>query len=503
MTTKLRLRLLTIFAGVVVSLVSAVTSFAAVDHQNRLPNIVLIYADDLGWGDVHANNPDGCKIPTPHMDRVAAEGLTLTDMHSASAVCSPSRYALLTGRYSWRSRLQRSIVYPNMDYLIDPDRLTLPEMLNKQGYYSGIVGKWHLGTEYDRAVDEDLPAGPIGDGRHVAKGPLTQGFDYFYGAYTNGETIMIENDREVLNLPKLEDVLPLHTRKAVEFIQRRGGLKIYKRRVPFFLFFSMTSPHFPLVPSEEWKGRTGMGDYADFVAQTDHSIGDVLAAIEQVGLEDETIVIVTSDNGSPGNFALPLQKQYGHLANGPFRGHKGDIWEGGHRVPCFIRWPGVVEPGRSSDALTSQTDFMSTFAEMAGIHLPDHAGEDSISFLPVLKGSESGLRTDLVSHSFDGRFAVRKGDWKLIFAPGSGAWGAPRDPQAAAKGMPPVQLYNMKTDPSETTNLQADYPSAVWHLTQVLEQHIDQGRSTPGKPQNNDVTVDYRSISKDYPNTSQ
>ena len=212
MTTKLRLRLLTIFAGVVVSLVSAVTSFAAVDHQNRLPNIVLIYADDLGWGDVHANNPDGCKIPTPHMDRVAAEGLTLTDMHSASAVCSPSRYALLTGRYSWRSRLQRSIVYPNMDYLIDPDRLTLPEMLNKQGYYSGIVGKWHLGTEYDRAVDEDLPTGPIGDGRHVAKGPLTQGFDYFYGAYTNGETIMIENDREVLNLPKLEDVLPLHTR---------------------------------------------------------------------------------------------------------------------------------------------------------------------------------------------------------------------------------------------------------------------------------------------------
>ena len=246
-----------------------------------------------------------------------------------------------------------------------------------------------------------------------------------------------------------------------------------------------------------------MGDYADFVAETDHSIGDVLAAIEQVGLEDETIVIVTSDNGSPGNFALPLQKQYGHLANGPFRGHKGDIWEGGHRVPCFIRWPGVVEPGRSSDALTSQTDFMSTFAEMAGIHLPDNAGEDSISFLPVLKGSESGLRTDLVSHSFDGRFAVRKGDWKLIFAPGSGAWGAPRDPQAAAKGMPPVQLYNMKTDPSETTNLQADYPSAVWHLTQVLEQHIDRGRSTPGQPQNNDVTVDYRSISKDYPNTSQ
>ena len=285
------------FAFLVCCLAVAGVRTGACADENRRPNILFILADDLGWGDVHANNPGACKIPTPHMDRVAEEGLTLTDMHSASAVCSPSRYALLTGRYSWRSRLQRSIVYPNMDYLIDPDRLTLPEMLNKQGYYSGIVGKWHLGSEYDRAVDEDLPAGPIRDGRHVAKGPLTQGFDYFYGAYTNGETIMIENDREVLNLPKLEDVLPLHTRKAVEFIQRRGGLKIYKRRVPFFLFFSMTSPHFPLVPSEEWKGRTGMGDYADFVAETDHSIGDVLAAIEQVGLEDETIVIVTSDHG--------------------------------------------------------------------------------------------------------------------------------------------------------------------------------------------------------------
>jgi arylsulfatase A len=496
-------RLFTISSGVVAILVSVAPSFAEVDHQNRLPNIVLIYADDLGWGDVNANNPDGCKIPTPHMDRVAAEGLTLTDMHSASAVCSPSRYALLTGRYSWRSRLQRSIAYPNMDYLIDPQRLTLPEMLNKQGYYSGIIGKWHLGTEYDRAVDKELPVGPIDDGRQISKGPRTQGFDYFYGAYTNGETIMIENDREVLKLPKLEDVLPLHTRKAVEFIERHGGSKISNRRVPFFLYFAMTSPHSPLVPSKEWKGKTGMGDYVDFVAETDHSIGKVLAAIEQVGIENDTIVIVTSDNGAPRNFVLPLHKKYGHSANGPFRGHKGDIWEGGHRVPCFIKWPGVIRPGRTSAALTCQTDFMSTLAEMAGIHLADDAGEDSISFLPVLKGSETGLRTDLVSHSFEGRFAIRKGEWKLIFAPGSGAWSAPQDPQAAASGMPPLQLYNMKTDPSEKANLQANYPSAVWHLTEVLEQQIDVGRSTPGKPQTNDVTVDYRHISKDYPQTSK
>jgi arylsulfatase A-like enzyme len=360
-----------------------------------------------------------------------------------------------------------------------------------------------LGTEYNRAKDEELRAGPIDDGRRITKGPLTQGFDYFFGSYTNGETIMIENDREVLKLPRLEDVLPLHTRKAVEFIERRGGSKIAKRRVPFFLYFAMTSPHFPLVPSEQWKGKTGMGDYADFVAETDDALGKVLAAIERGSMEDETILIVTSDNGAPGNYAVPLQKKYGHLANGPFRGHKGDIWEGGHRVPCFIKWPGVIKPGRTSAALICQTDFMSTFAEMAGIHLAHDTGEDSVSFLPVLRGAESGLRTDLVSHSFDGRFAIRKGEWKLIFAPGSGGWSAPQDPKAAAMGMPPVQLYNMKTDPSEETNVQAEYPSAVWHLAKVLEQHIQLGRSTPGEPQTNDVGVDYRGISKDYPTTSK
>jgi arylsulfatase A-like enzyme len=480
-------------------LFSRMSTYAAVDHQIRLPNIVLVYADDLGWGDVHANNPDGCKIPTPHMDRVAAEGLTLTDVHSASGVCSPSRYSLLTGRYCWRSSLQRSIAYPNMDYLIDPKRLTLPEMLNKQGYYSGAIGKWHLDSEYEHAADEQWPAGPTDGGRRIAKGPLSHGFDYYYGTYTNGQDIMIENDREVFKVSKLEDVLPLHTRKAVEFIEKHGGTEIENRRVPLFLYFALISPHDPLVPTDEWKGKTGMGDYADFVAQSDHAVGELLAALSRVGIEDETIFIVTSDNGAPGIFAKPLKARYGHTSSGPFRGYKGDIWEGGHRVACFIKWPGVIDPGRTSDALVCQTDFFATFADMASIQCADATAEDSISFLHLLKGADSGLRTDLVSHSFNGRFAIRKGKWKLIFGAGSGAWTNPQDREAASKGMPPVQLYNLGTDPSETTNLQAKYPNVVWHLSTLLEEQIDRGRSTPGNEQSNDVAIDYRKISEDHP----
>lgn len=490
------------FSAVVVLLLQDVSLQAAVDHSNSLPNIVLIYADDLGWGDVQANNPEGGKIPTPNIDRVAAEGLTLTDMHSGSAVCSPSRYALLTGRYSWRSRLQRSIAYPNMDFLIDRHRQTLPEMLNKQGFYSGIVGKWHLGIEYQRAKKHNLAPGPIENGRRVFKGPLTQGFDYYYGCYTNGQDIMIENDRDVFKVARLEDLLPLHTEKTVDFIRRRAGVKIENRRVPFFLYFALTSPHGPLVPSDDWKGKTGMGDYADFVAQTDDSVGQILAAIEQAGVESETIVIVTSDNGVPANYAKPLFNEYEHTGSGPFRGYKGDIWEGGHRVPCFIKWPGVVQPGRRSDALVSQTDFFATFAEMAGIHCADQTAEDSVSFLHLLKGAATGTRTTLVSHSFNGRFSIRNHQWKLIFSPGSGGWSSPQDTKAAAKGLPPAQLYDLSTDPQEANNLQADYPSVVWQLTQLLEEQIDRGRSTPGQAQQNDVAVDYRKSLEDYPSSN-
>jgi arylsulfatase A-like enzyme len=431
------------------------------------------------------------------MDRVAKEGMVFTDAHSASSVCSPSRYALLTGRYPWRTRLQKSICYVNEGPLITADRLTLPKLLFGEGYHTAMVGKWHLGCNYVGEYKKgELPkSGPIANGRKILYGPFSKGFQYYYGAYTNGLEVQIENDREVFRVEKLEDIMPLHTRKAVEYIEQRAKTK-NARRVPFFLHYAMVAPHTPLVPSVKYKGSTGLGDYADFLAETDGAVTAVLDALDRTGLAGETIVIFTTDNGTPESSERKLrgQKSSAHL-----RGYKGDAWDGGHRVPTFIRWPGVIKPGSTSNALVCQTDFLATFAELAGIHLPDNAGEDSVSLLSVLKGAPSGLRDTLVSHSFYGRFAFRQGPWKLQFSPGSGGWSRPRDINAAKNGLSPIQLYNLKTDPGEKNNLHAKYPGVVWHMTRKFEQQIESGSSTPGKPQSNEAAVDIRKTHMDYP----
>jgi arylsulfatase A-like enzyme len=316
--------------------------------------------------------------------------------------------------------------------------------------------------------------------------------------------IFVENDRTV-GVPTVEktwvrkgpahkdfeavDVLPTLAKKAVEFIDRNASK-------PFFLYLPLTSPHTPIVPSVAWQGKSGLGPYGDFVMETDWALGEVLKALDRSGVAKDTIVIFTSDNGcSPAAGVRDLEAK-GHFPSQAFRGYKADIWDGGHRVPFIVRWPAVVKPGGTCGRLVSLTDLMATAADLLGAKLPDSAGEDSVSFLPLLRGEDRPVRETVIHHSISGRFAIRDERWKLEFCPGSGGWASPKDPEALKQGLPALQLYDMAADPGEKSNLAAKHPEAVERLTKLLEKHVADGRSTPGAPQKNDVDVDLR---KDRP----
>ncbi len=462
--------------------------------EDPRPNIVLIFADDMGYGEIKALHPAG-KIDTPHFDRIAAEGMVFTDAHSSSSVCTPSRYSLLTGRYSWRTRLQSGVMGGMGQPLISPGRLTLPALLRQRGYHTACIGKWHLGMNMP---GDTYMTGPI------LNGPVTRGFHEFFGISASLDMppyAFIRNDRFTAPLDTQKelypdrvgpaaadfeavDVLPAFTAEALDYIGRRAG-----DSRPFFLYLPLTSPHTPIAPAAEWQGLSDLGPYGDFVMQTDAAVGAVLDALDTAGIADRTLVIFTSDNGfAPAAGTAALESQ-GHFPSGPFRGYKADIWEGGHRVPFLVRWPGRVAPGTTSDAIVALNDIMATCAEIAGANLPANAGEDSISFLSVLKGGESA-RQSIIHHSIDGRFAIREGNWKLALCPGSGGWGAPRDHAAAQQGLPPIQLYDLANDIGETANLQAEHPALVSHLVNLLEEKVANGRSTPGPPQANDADID-------------
>lgn len=457
------------------------------------PNIVVILADDLGYGDVHCLNPDRGKIPTPNYDRLAAEGMTFTDAHSGSSVCSPTRYGLLTGRYAWRTRLQKGVLTDYVKPLIAADRLTVAGLLKQNGYVSACVGKWHLGFTVEgwdqaRGVargkgDKYGKGAPVGS---VTKdGPLTRGFDEFFGFYRAATIKSVFEGDKVTEIVEPVDVLPKLTGRATRFIEERA-----KSDQPFFLYFALNSPHLPLVPSKPWKGKSGLGDYGDFVMETDGAVGEVLEALDRAGVADNTLVIASSDNGFEfGTRAADELAAKGHFPSARFRGYKTDIWEGGHRVPFFARWPGRVTPGSEYPGFICLNDLMATCAEILEVDLPDDAGEDSQSILPVLLGKQAGpVRDSVVHHSGNGRFAVRQGKWKLELCPGSGGRGGkPSDASARKQGLPEVQLYDLSTDLGETRNLQAEYPEVVKRLRTLLERQVKEGRSTPGKAQQNDV----------------
>ena len=516
------MRQLLIFACTV--LCAAGTPAPAAEVKPTRPNLVVIYADDLGYGDVQCYNPDRGKIPTPSVDRLASQGMRFTDAHSSSGVCSPSRYTLLTGRYHWRTRLQSGIVGKWGAPLIAPDRLTLAGLLRQSGYRSACVGKWHLGWDWPIGPEERpflaprAKADAIATDRHraawrrvfsqpIGGGPTARGFDHYFGTDVPNwpPYCFIEDDRTV-GIPSeflparllrnnlaslqgpalkgwtLEPILPTLGDRAVRFIQdSAAGSR------PFFLYMPLTAPHTPLAVTEEWRGKSGLNTYADFVMETDAVVGRVLKAIDDAGAADRTLVLFTSDNGcAPYIGAADLERQ-GHFPSGPLRGYKSDAWEGGHRMPFIVRWPGVVEPGSVCDRLVHQADVMATFADIVGQRLPDNAGEDSLSLLPLLRGEDREIRETAVSQSARGLLAVRRGPWKLIFGKGSGGW----SPGEAAH---PAQLYNLGDDLPERQNLYADQPEIVTQLDELMKHLIHEGRSRPGPARANDVPVRWKPL---------
>jgi arylsulfatase A-like enzyme len=468
------------------------------------PNIVYILADDMGYGDVQILNPERGRIRTPHLDRLASQGMTFTDAHSGSSVCTPTRYGLLTGRYAWRTRLQKGVLDGSDDPpLIAADRLTVPALLRQHGYATAAIGKWHLGFQSERRAGAASVAAPAAAGKkgefgraglpvgaRIIGGPIARGFDYFWGC-SNARTMsgLIENDRVIENLPPIR-MLPRLEQQAVKYIADHAGAAKYGK--PFFLYVPLTSPHTPILPTPEWQGKSGLGTYGDFVMQTDAVVGRILAALDQAGLANNTLVIFTADNGCSPQADTPGLEKKGHFASANLRGYKADIWEGGHRVPFFARWPGQIPAASTSNQLTCLTDFMATCAELLGVTLPANAGEDSISLLPALRGTKRASgREAIVHHSIQGMFSMREGPWKLAFCPGSGGWAKPGDAEARRQGLPEIQLYDLSRDLAEARNLHAGKPAVITRLTALLTRTIDEGRSTPGPRQPNDVAVQF------------
>lgn len=483
------------------------------------PNIVYVLADDLGYGDVQCMFAGG-KIATPEIDRLAKAGMIFTDAHTSSAVCTPTRYGVLTGRYNWRTSLQKGVLGGFSQPLINADRLTVASLLKQHGYATACVGKWHLGMNWPLKNGETADDGGdfsrgYADGMKVdytapiQDGPLDRGFDFFFGisASLDMPPYVFIRDRLATEIPTKEaalwpnrkgpvgdnfrtvDVLPRVTEEAVAFIDARAADA--KAGKPFFLYMPLNSPHTPIVPAPQWQGKSGINDYADFVMQSDWSIGQVLAALDRHGIADDTLVIVTSDNGCSPQADFPELRKHGHEPSGVFRGHKADIYEGGHRVPFVVRWPGKVKPNTVCDSTVCLTDLMATCADIVGQALPANAGEDSVSLLPALLGAaDAPLREATVHHSINGSFSIRQGDWKLALCPGSGGWSQPRPGAKATQDLPPVQLFDLAKDAAEQHNVADQHPDVVRRMTRLLEKYVAQGRSTPGSLQPNDTEID-------------
>jgi arylsulfatase A-like enzyme len=450
------------------------------------PNIVFIMADDLGYGDVHCLAPATSKIPTPHADKLASHGMIFTDAHSGSSVCTPTRYGVMTGRYAWRTQLQRGVVQGFAPNLIDEDRPTIASFLKDEGYDTAVIGKWHLnfqyvdpntGEAYARKKEKIPPVGA-----KIPDGPLTRGFNYYHGFHhARNMKAVIENDTVILHDDEI-NMLPRLTDQSVAYIESRRG-----KKEPFFLYLPLGSPHAPIVPTAEWAGKSGLGEYADFVMQTDHALGEVMAALEKHGMSENTIVIFTSDNGCSRVAGIPALAKQGHRVSAQYRGSKADLWDGGHRIPFIVKWPGNVKAGSTSDTLVCLTDFFATMAEIVNVPIPSASCEDSVSFLPAFSGRDIvSTRNGVIHHSISGHFAYRQGQWKLLLARGSGGWTSPKE-EEVSDDSPEAQLYNLASDPGETKNLYAEQPDIAKHLLTLLEQDVARGRSTDGRASDNDL----------------
>ena len=485
------------------------------------PNFVYIFCDDLGWGDVSCLNPDS-KIHTPNVDRLAESGMNFTDAHAGSAVCTPSRYTLLTGRYCWRTELKDSVGGGYSPPLITPDRLTVAGMLKQAGYASACIGKWHVGMDWQ--LRDDVPERPlprrlcreeaefdslVDFSKPIKNGPVDVGFDHYFGISASLDMspyVFIEDDgateipcetvprgttpearaREGIGAKgwRHEDVLPALRDRSIELIRRQGATGN-----PFLLYVPVNGPHTPVVPNEEFIGRSGAGIYGDFVMEIDDVVGQIVQALEEAGVRDNTVVIFSSDNG-PETLTARYREQYGHYSAWKFRGMKRDNWEGGHRVPFIVSWPAVVQPGSTCERFVELADFMATAADITGIELPGTAAEDSRSILPYLEGDFGAeCRPFAIHHSCNGSWAVRKGRHKLLLHSGSGG-----NRYECPENGDPVQLYDMENDPFETTNIYRREPGVVRELRELCLDCIQRGRSTPGDPVPNDPTGEWRQL---------
>jgi arylsulfatase A-like enzyme len=483
-------------------------------NSNR-PNIIFILADDLGIGDVSCFNPKG-KINTPNIDKIGNNGIIFTDAHSSSAVCTPTRYGILTGRYNWRSRLKQGVLVQYDKPLLEIGRTNMATMLKSKGYQTAAMGKWHLGWNWP-TIDGKAPVDNkdqqnLDFAKQVSGGPTSIGFDYFFGmdAPNYPPYAYMENDR-VLGKPtvfypthpyadcrpgtgvegwNLENIMPDLQQRSVNYIGNAASTG-----KPFFLYLPITAPHTPISPDRLFVGSSGLNVYADFVKQVDDFVGSIQQALAANNLTQNTILVFTSDNGCSPQADFKFLKERGHDSNNGYRGHKADIFEAGHRVPLLMQWPATIKRPSTVSQTVSLNDFMATFASIVGYDLKDNEAEDSYNLLPaLLKPSvNKPIREATVHHSINGSFAIRKGDWKLILAAGSGGWSFPT-PGKAEEGLPPIQLYNLKKDPAEKDNCYHQFPQQVEELTALLKKYIQEGRSTPGKPQKNDGEYPWKQL---------
>lgn len=487
-----------------VGLFLMLASFTCLAQGNQQkPNVIYILADDMGYGDIKKLNADA-QVSTPNLDRLINEGAVFTNAHSGSAVCTPTRYGILTGRYAFRSSLKKGVLNGYSPALIEESRYTVASLAKAAGYQTAIIGKWHLGFDWT-PLDATKKAITPGEDQYkpdlsnvnyqvpLKTGPNQNGFDYSYiipASLDMPPYTYLENGKSTSlplvpfkgqNSPRgvfwragpasqdfvIEKTLDVFIAKAQDYV-----VKASAKKEPFFLYLPLTSPHTPWLPSDKFKNTSKAGIYGDFVQHTDDAVGRILKTLDSLGIAKNTLIIFTSDNGAdwkPGD-----EKQYPlHHANYIFRGEKSDIWEGGHHVPLIVRWPAAVKANRTIPQITCLTDLMATFAGITNQKLPAGAGPDSFSLQPALMGDNKPARESIIHHSIDGMFAIRKGKWKFIDGKGSGGWsmktGKPEDPDG--------QLYDMEKDERETTNLYAKYPEIVKELKSLLEKQKEQGYS--------------------------
>ena len=497
-------------------LLTPLASHAADTPKQAKPNIIIILADDLGYGDVGCYNPES-KVATPNLDRLASQGIRFTDSHSPSTVSTPSRYSLLTGRMAFRIPYKGVFAGVGGPCLIKEDQLTLPQMLRNQGYSTAMTGKWHVGLSFFDNDGQRITKGGVEGvkmidySRAIPDGPVNRGFDQFYGtaccpatdflyAFIDGDRIPVpptgmldksnlprhpyaEDNRDGMIAPNydLEELDMVFLKKSREFLNDYAKKQPEK---PFFLFHSMNAVHLPSFAAKQFQGSTKAGPHGDFIYELDYIVGELIKTLDRLGMADNTVVMFSSDNGPEVTSVVNMRADYGHDGARPWRGVKRDQWEGGHRVPFIVRWPGKIASGSTSDQTVCLTDIMATCAAITGTALPDSAAQDSFNILPLLLNKESGgtVRPYTLHQTISLALAIRKGPWKYLDHRGSGGnnYNNPElKPFALADNAPdaPGQLYNLESDPRETVNLYFKHPEIVQELKALLEKSKAEGRS--------------------------